>query len=267
MGKFDGILICSDFDGTFAHKAKISEQNLNAVKYFQSEGGMFVPASGRPWHFFEQFAPDFVPSRYIIGLNGAEIYDTEAGCAVYRHALDKPHALALAHDMLQKYPELSCVYIHTVDGGDHHSLDGWQSAELIEGDIFKMVFVVITEASDRVISELEDFVPERYTVERSWINGIELMDKDNVKGASVRRLREMLGGRARRVICVGDYENDISMLREADIGYAVNGAPPVVRAAADRMTVRVTEGAVAHVIEDIENELRTAPGSFWREVI
>ena len=33
------------------------------------------------------------------------------------------------------------------------------------------------------------------------------------------------------------------------------------------MTVSVTDNAIAYVIEDIENELRTAPGSFWHEVI
>ena len=43
MGKFDGMLICTDLDGTLLEKNKsISEENHNAIEYFKSEGGIFT---------------------------------------------------------------------------------------------------------------------------------------------------------------------------------------------------------------------------------
>ena len=55
-------------------------------------------------------------------------------------------------------------------------------------------------------------------------------------------------------VCVGDYENDISMLRHADIAYAVENAIDEVKAVADRITVHHNEDALAHIIADLEKE-------------
>ena len=267
MGKFDGILICSDFDGTLAYEAKISDVNRDAVRYFQSEGGIFVPVSGRPYHFFKSYYDVIRPSKYIVGLNGAEIYDCEENKVVYRNTIDKADSLELTYQMLSEFPELKRVYIHDSENALRTDLEEWDNVKTLEGDIFKMVFVVDTENSDKMLAEVSAFVPEQYTAVRSWKNGIEVLGIGNAKGDALRRMRGLLGERARRVIGVGDYENDISMPREADIGYAVKGSSINVREAADRMTVSVHEGAIAYIIEDIENELRTAPGSFWHEVI
>ena len=35
MGKFDGWLICSDFDGTVYVDREISDENCRAIRYFQ----------------------------------------------------------------------------------------------------------------------------------------------------------------------------------------------------------------------------------------
>ena len=35
MGKFSGILLCSDFDGTLAVGGHVVEKNIEAIKYFQ----------------------------------------------------------------------------------------------------------------------------------------------------------------------------------------------------------------------------------------
>jgi len=255
MGRFDGILLCSDFDGTFACEAKVSDENSDAVRYFQSEGGMFVPSSGRPWHFFRSYTDRFVASKYIIGLNGAEIYDVEADRPAYRRALCRKEAMELTHSILQDYPELFRVYIHNAVGGNHVTLDTWELADKIEGDIFKMVFNVTDEQSGlQIAKQLSEWVPSGYMVERSWPCGIELLDKHNTKGASVARLRTLLGDRARLVVCAGDFENDITMIKEADIGYAVENAIPELKKIADRVTVSAGQHAIARIIEDLEKE-------------
>ena len=48
MGKFDGILICTDLDGTLLRKDKsVSKENIEAIEYFKKEGGLFTFVTGR----------------------------------------------------------------------------------------------------------------------------------------------------------------------------------------------------------------------------
>jgi len=54
---------------------------------------------------------------------------------------------------------------------------------------------------------------------------------------------------------VGDFENDIDMIKAADIGYAVGNATDDVKKIADRITVSNDKAAIARIIEEIEIEL------------
>ena len=48
MGKFDGILICTDLDGTLYRNDKtVSKENREAIEYFKNEGGYFTFITGR----------------------------------------------------------------------------------------------------------------------------------------------------------------------------------------------------------------------------
>ena len=48
MKKFEGILLCTDLDGTLLRNDKsISRENLDAINYFMSEGGYFTFITGR----------------------------------------------------------------------------------------------------------------------------------------------------------------------------------------------------------------------------
>ena len=63
-------------------------------------------------------------------------------------------------------------------------------------------------------------------------------------------------GDVKLLVCAGDFENDISMIESADIGYAVANSHPDVKAAADRITKRTcAEGAIAEIIEDLDREI------------
>lgn len=51
MKKFEGYLIVSDLDGTFLGKqSRIVERNVEAVRYFTENGGLFTFATGRAFY-------------------------------------------------------------------------------------------------------------------------------------------------------------------------------------------------------------------------
>ena len=86
--KFQGILLCSDYDGTL----KISPENLAALKYFTENGGRFTMASGRyPTHFRD--AVEGLPiNAPVIALNGNAIYDLDTDTLLWSNPM--PDALA-----------------------------------------------------------------------------------------------------------------------------------------------------------------------------
>ena len=48
MGKFDGILLCTDLDETLlTTDKKVSKENYDAIEYFKKEGGKFTFITGR----------------------------------------------------------------------------------------------------------------------------------------------------------------------------------------------------------------------------
>ena len=48
MGKFDGVLLVSDFDDTlYGANRQIPPRNLEALHYFVGQGGRFTVATGR----------------------------------------------------------------------------------------------------------------------------------------------------------------------------------------------------------------------------
>ena len=71
-----------DLDGTLVNHGEMSEvssANIRAVKSVQKNNGHVVIATGRPIHHVQNIHTQIVAapelSRYVITLNGAEIYD------------------------------------------------------------------------------------------------------------------------------------------------------------------------------------------------
>ena len=56
---------------------------------------------------------------------------------------------------------------------------------------------------------------------------------------------------AHTLVCVGDYENDVTLLQAADISYAVGNAMPKLKQIADRVTVTNKEDAIAAIIAEL----------------
>lgn len=251
MGRYDGILICSDFDATLFVRGKLSEENAEAIKYFQANGGLFTLVSGRHPEHFKQYYDLIRPNTYIMGLNGGAIYDPDTEKRVYWGRVPE-EAYSRALSMLDKYDRLDHIHIHREYDWFPITRENRGEVEADPAAISKIIFYVQREDSDYMKAALKaEFGSEKYALERSWVNGIELMSANCTKGAGIRRMRELLGDKIHTVIGVGDYENDVTMIREADIGYAVENACDELKAVADRITVHCEKHAIAKIISEL----------------
>ena len=263
MGYLGHYLICSDYDGTFSDRGEVSEADARAVREFQRDGGYFTIASGRSPDFLWTKRESFVPNAPIISINGTMINDPADMSVLRKYTLGDEAEEAVR--WIHANTETQIVAVH---GADREGR--WVKREGLEipfphpiesADIdtivsvpkpwYKVIFVQAPETTPSVMKACLDRWGDQYEFDRSWPMGLELHRKGSGKGACLSFIREWMGDPALKIIGVGDYENDISLIRDADIGYAVGNATDEVKAAADRVTVRNTENAIAAIIRDI----------------
>ena len=85
MGRFDGVLLASDFDNTLIYTEDallrgepippLPERNRQALTYFMAEGGRFAISTGRALAAFEKYAPLVPMNAPGVICNGAALYD------------------------------------------------------------------------------------------------------------------------------------------------------------------------------------------------
>ena len=268
-------LIALDLDGTLLNgQKKISPRNLAALERAHRAGIWIVPSTGR----FYRGMPDEVRTlpfvRYVIAINGAEVYDAETDRALYRAEI--PPLLA---DRLYAYLDTLPVLYDCYQNGwgwmdsRHYAqiddfLDNPRQLDMTKRlrtpvehfrktmlernlPIQKSQMFFRREDLDRRAEELRR-LPERFpelAVSSASDNNIEVNSQDAQKGLALRELCRALGLDTAQAMAFGDGLNDVSMLREAGLGVAMGNADPEVQAQADLVTGTNEEDGVAQAIE------------------
>lgn len=245
MGIYSGYLICTDLDGTFVNKkSELIEKNLKAVEKFMENGGLFTVSTGRAASYLkEKYGDRLKINTYLICVNGTMLCDRDSGEILYSNVLNKK-AIADVSGFLNM---VEVTHFYT-EKGAYDTLEEIPEEE----SLYKVVFKNKTEEDCFFLKGLlEEKFGETCDFNRSWPEGLEMLAKGAGKGDCIRKLRKILGDRVNTVIGVGDFENDITMLSEADIGVAVGNALPSVKAVANKVTVSNEEGALAKIIEEL----------------
>lgn len=269
MGKFDGILIATDLDGTLLRRDKsVSLENRRAIEYFMSEGGIFTFMTGR-MPFAVSAILEKISVNAPIGCgNGLAIYDAKNDKILWKTCVDSSVLEAARfvkdgfddigveitmHDKILCARTNDSVLKHLSDERLEHiecAIDD------VEGEIAKLLFAAPPKALDRMIEKIEktDF-GEKYLLLRSDITYYEILPLGVGKGPLLVRLAEMLNIPMSHTIAFGDNDNDASMLSVAGLGIAVANASENAVRAADMITVSNEEHALAKIISDIESGL------------
>ena len=253
MGKYDGILLMSDWDGTLSTGGTVTEENRRAIRDFQAEGGKFTICSGRSYAHFDKFKELVLPNAPLCAYNGALIVDTDG--TILRESFLGEDALEAAREIIRSGIFTSRFILYTRENGDPADCDMTDFLENPEKyskmHHYKLVFVGSDENEAlRGKALAEKILPEGYFAARSWKVGLEILKCSASKGEALKFMKQRLGSRL--AVAVGDYENDAEMLRAADIGYAVDNAVPYTKAAADRITVAASDSAIARIISELE---------------
>ena len=244
MGKYDGILICSDVDGTLtAREGFVSDADRDAILRFQAEGGRFTLATGRAPDFADQFP--FRCNAPLIALNGALVWDPQTKNVLARYPMVCPP------EMLDFVCRSGGVRVSFCYEDQRISGDPARAPELIlkGADLMKIV-VAFRGDEPRALAfrdEAERRFGKNYSVSRSWGTGVEILTVGVGKGESLPILRRMLP-QVHTVVGVGDYENDLSLLRCADCSFAPANAYAAAKQAAQTVLSVPAGEAIAALI-------------------
>lgn len=256
MGKYSGILICSDYDGTLALEGKVLPANAEAIERFVAEGGMFTIISGRTQREIERMTEGMSINAPVGAINGTLLYDRATGEQLYTGTMDPgvPELVAALWQRFAYIRSFSCFdnnrsYLYRRTQADELPLTDFLAA--LPANLHKCCIHTGPEKSAEFRDLLCREIGDRFNISRSWNGGIEMQSIRDSKGHAVARMRALLGDAVKTVICVGDYENDIPMFEAADIAYAIGDGSPLTLEAADRVTVPVRENAIAKIISEL----------------
>lgn len=278
MGKFDGVLIASDYDNTIVYTEDslrgkggippVSPENRAAMEYFMAQGGTFCVSTGRALPSFAALKDGIPMNGPTVLFNGAAIYDFVAGrylCTAFLPERIRDHVRQLS----QLMPGLTFeIYhddnsIHVVNPNEitarHLHLTHTPSQQIASLDqapspISKLLF----EEEPQRLRQLEEAIraqdwSREYEVVASAVNLLEITARGANKGGMVRRLAELLGVRQENVCCVGDHANDIPMLEYAGMAFAPENAIPAVhRVPGIHILPDCRENAMAAMIEILD---------------
>ncbi len=272
MLQYSDILLTVDFDRTLtAPDASVPERNLQAIREFMALGGSFTVNTGRSVPMFRREMARIPVNAPFLLYNGSGAYDYTTG----ELSLTRPIRLDLWQtlDKIHSFcPELH-LEIQAIDGHYSHGFDPeWNGfyegvnchhAQAtrdagLEPFLKLSMFGKIREQGVPQLFHAEPWEMERFNQVERWLrenfsdsmnivrSGARIIDMQAAgtsKAAAARALQQRLGKKL--LVCVGDAENDISMLDGADYAYC-----PSDGVLADRYenVCKCADGAVADVI-------------------
>ncbi len=266
-------LIATDLDGTFVDDEKcLIQENVDAFRLCAERGIQIVPATGRTMNGVPDEIKKLPGVRYMITTNGASVTNLETGEVISTCRMSAETAarvMKLARDSAD-----DIMYDAYVEGigyareDFYNHLDHYvHSPALIElvrktrkpvpdniayiescgKDVEKInMFFVDMDARARMRTCLLE-IPEIY-VSSAIPNNLEINAVGADKGSALLRLAAFLHIKKEETMAFGDGENDISMIREAGLGVAMENGEENVKAVADYVTVTNNEAGVAAAI-------------------
>lgn len=267
MGKFDGILICTDLDGTLIGQGgKISKENIEAIEYFKREGGYFTFVTGRMPFIVNHIYEAVKPNAPIGCINGAALYDFEKREYIWKHGMADGVA-ELISCVDKEVPTVGIQFnsfYKTYFSKDNPVMVNFRRAtglpyltadyKKFSEPICRVIFGCDTEEEIVAVENILRTHPraDEFEFIRSEKVLFEIVPKGMSKGVSIAKLAEYLGLDRSKTVAIGDYNNDIPMFKAAGVSVAVANACKDAREAAGFITVSNLEHAVARLIYDIE---------------
>lgn len=269
MGMFSGCLLASDIDGTLMNDGYINPKNIEKIDYFVKNGGYFVLCTGRSFGAISMVLEKINGISFAIVLNGGCIYDFGKSKNIFERFIPEED-YKIAKLVMQSGINVG-IEAHvsgevlnlniTQETIDHQSYELLKSREIDFDEACKYKWNKILYAFDNAedaekikkLISLQStnsfFLSTCAVIDGRLRNYCEQLPFGISKANSLYYLAEILGIKKEQIFAVGDYFNDIEMLKAAHVSAVPVDSPDEVKQCADYLTVPCDDGAVADFID------------------
>ncbi len=261
-------LFVSDIDGTLNDKSmNLPKVNKEAIERFVERGGTFTLCSGRNLESLSIHYKKLGIKTPAIFLNGAGIYDFNNSEITFFNPISSEGENIIL-DIFSQHKTLqltvfgvdtiylakrSCIYGLVISKIDKLNYKLCKSIDDLPKGVWGKVSFFGTRKLLKIIQELikneysnylDCFLTSPYT--------LEVVNRGVNKGTAVLKLADMLNIPKGNTAAIGDYFNDVDMLKAVTHPAACGQAPTEIKALAEYVACHCNKGAVADFINYLE---------------
>ena len=272
MPDFSNILLATDLDGTFFDgQSKPHPRNLEAAAYFKAHGGHLIASTGRVFPNLLRVIPNAaeVFNAPSVTSNGAYIYDFATGEVLDKTPMNAEMTKRLVLEVQAFNPNVGMRV--SDDGG--FLVNANCINEKMQKEIASPFFVgkiipvedwdtahaswykMVLRGSHEELCEIRDALYPAYAEYFEFCASAPTLFEMQAKGCTkagggrlIARMMEKKLGHSLKIVTVGDQENDIPMLADADLSACPENAVDSVKSVADLTLCHHHEGVVADLI-------------------
>ena len=267
---FDKVLLVSDIDGTLSHDSFIHQRNIDAINRFIEFGGIFSIATGRNLTGAKWISEQLGIKQSIICLNGSVIYDLDKESIVYNQPIDSSLA-DIMREIMDNFPSTTIMcsdynkyfnikeseYVKTTRKGIHDMLKaegGIIETDLdnLPSDLSKGLVWDYEKNINQIIKYLDMSKYPNLEIVQSNKSNIEIINKGVSKGFALRKLADIKGIDMKNTCAIGDFYNDVPMLKTAYHTATTCEAPEDIKSLCNTIVGKCEDGAVADFINHLE---------------
>lgn len=252
-------MVVCDLDGTLVQSdLKVSEGVHSAIADLSRAGIHVVIATGRMYPSALPYAERLGLKTPIVCYQGAMVRESQGEKNVLYY---NPVPLEIARKIAKHCQENDIhlnVYINDVLHSRPHPVyvDEYKRTSSIEPTLMENMLEALTEAPPKMVAINNDpdvlerlrhtlistFGDDTIGVCKSRHNFLELTAPDVSKWGAIKAYAAQLGIQPEEVMCLGDEENDLSMLVGEGLGIAMANGPTHIQ--------RQAKGIAPHIMED-----------------
>lgn len=272
MKKFSNVLIASDIDGTLLWDAHyVNPRNCEKLRYFCDNGGHFSLSTGR--NHTDIFPIMEAVGNYVnmpcILCNGSYLYDTTTKAVLNPQYLASEPLVSLLEMIRRDYDGrvgfrasfdqgfLICegdkeILVRLRHYGLAHLAIPRPFEDFGKEKLYKAVLISSPALLTEVRTRLKPY-ENAFTITTSDPYILEIQPKGISKSFQFPYLKSLYDGA--ELWCIGDYNNDLEMLRNADVAVCPQNAVPEIKAIAHHEVCHCRDGALADMIDLIEKSI------------
>lgn len=266
--KYSNWLLVSDIDGTLNNKfTNLPENNRKAIERYTSNGGVFTLCSGRNLESLSIHYQKLGIKTPAIFLNGAGIYDFFADKILDFNPITS-EGEEVIFDIFSRFKTVqltvfgtetiylatrTCIYGYVISKFDKLNYSLCEKTSDLPRGVWGKVSFFGTKSLIRKLQKLirseynnlfDCFLTSPFT--------LEIVKKGVNKGSAVSKLSEIIGIDIAKTAAIGDYYNDVDMLKAVSHPACCGQAPDDIKALAEYVTCHCNNGAVADFINYLE---------------